>query len=224
MEGVIMPFTEIVIVAGSKALVACLSQFIKYKLQNDGIEKHIITSVSDTFLQNGTDSLVKRITSKLFSQKSLQEKYSAICSNVLDNLINSIKYTKSFEEWSKDFCLNNPPDSETVFYDIESSLQEWFSHHTSLHMDIDDKIKEFITDFNQLTDQEIQKDYELTMYFEIIKNGKNENEILLKIDEIINCQMNIYSLALSNRQLSIENAEKMHEKFHKRNRHAEIDV
>ena len=208
-----MPFSEIVIAAGSKALVACLSQYIKYKLKNDCIEKKIITSTSDTFLQYGSDSLIKKITSKLLPQKSLQEKYTTICSNVLNNLINSIKYKKIFEEWSKGFCLNNLPDSETVFYDIESSLQEWFSHHTSLHMDIDDKIKAFITDFNQLTDQEIQKDYELTMYFEIIKNGKNENEILLKIDEIINCQMNIYSLALSNRQLSIENAEKTHEKL-----------
>ena len=36
-----MPFSEIVIAAGSKALVACLSQYIKYKLKNDCIEKKI---------------------------------------------------------------------------------------------------------------------------------------------------------------------------------------
>ena len=208
-----MPFTEIVIFAGSKALVACLSQFIKYKLQNDGIEKHIITSVSDTFLQNGTDSLVKRITSKLFSQKSLQEKYSAICSNVLDNLINSIKYTKSFEEWSKDFCLNNPPDSETVFYDIESSLHEWFLHHPSLPIDIEDKIKAFVADFNKLTDTEIQKDHELTIYFEIIKNGNNGNEILLKLEELIQAQNTFSSYSLSNQQLLINKSDIILEKI-----------
>ena len=55
-----MPLTEFVITGGSKALVGCLSQYIKYKLKNDGIEKQIITSVIDTFTQKGSDSFIKK--------------------------------------------------------------------------------------------------------------------------------------------------------------------
>ena len=92
-----MPFSEIVIAAGSKALVACLSQYIKYKLKNDCIEKKIITSTSDTFLQYGSDSLIKKITSKLLPQKSLQEK-TAIYDYVYSSFYSSYKIKESLSK------------------------------------------------------------------------------------------------------------------------------
>ena len=180
MEEVIMPFSEIVIAAGSKALVACLSQYIKYKLKNDCIEKQIITSVTDVVMQTGSDSLIKRASNKLFPQRTFQEKYSNICTLVFNKLIKEIKYETIFSEW-----VSNLASCRTSLEgaNIEESLHYWFSRHPSKSPNIDNIINEFINDYNSLIDSEVQKDTELTFFFECFKNAKSIKEIEEKLSK-----------------------------------------
>lgn len=181
-----MPLSEFVIAVGSKALFACLSQYIKYQLKNEGIEKQIITSVTDTFIQGSSDSIIKKITKRIFPEKTFQKKYAKICSDVFNNLINCVKYEKVFEEWFEDFKKTNEDIQNNEINDIETSLRYWFDHHTSLAENIDNKINDFISDFNSLTEIEIQKDHELATYFECYKNAKSIKEIEDKLAIIEN--------------------------------------
>lgn len=181
-----MPLSEFVIAVGSKALFSCLSQYIKYQLKNEGIEKQIITSVTDTFIQGSSDSIIKKITKRIFPEKTFQKKYAKICSDVFNNLINCVKYEKVFEEWFEDFKKTNEDIQNNEINDIETSLRYWFDHHTSLAENIDNKINDFISDFNSLTEIEIQKDHELATYFECYKNAKSIKEIEDKLAIIEN--------------------------------------
>ncbi len=186
-----MPLTEFFITVGSNALLGCLSQFVKYKLKNDCFEKQIIMSVTDAFTKKASDSLTKSFIEKLLPQKTFQEKYAIICSNVLNKLINKLKYNQVLKEWLDSFISDNANLSDIEVYDIETSLHQWFSHTSSLHNNIEGIIDSFIEEFISNVDAEIQKDPKLNIYFEVIKNGKKEEEILASIDEVIKQNNNI---------------------------------
>ena len=181
-----MSINGFIITAGSKALICCLSQFIKHKLKCEVFEKQMITSISETFLEKGSDSLTKKFNEKLFSQETLKEKYLKICNNAFKRLMKDLKYEKIFEEWFYNLCLNNTTTSDVDYYDLEISLKQWFSHHPSPHMDINIKINEFIDVYNNLIDAEIQKDADLTIYFECFKNAKSTEEIEYRLSKIGN--------------------------------------
>lgn len=170
-----------VIAVGSKMLSKCLTQYIKYRLSTDCIEKEIIFAATGTIADEGLNSVAEIIKNKFLSKPTLSKRYADVCSSVFNELMNQTKYTGYLKEW---FEAVSKDKTETNGEDLQESLTEWFSHHKALTPNYEAVVKRFINEFNERLDNRIQQEPELFRYIDAIKKGKSIEEILEKIDDI----------------------------------------
>lgn len=171
--------SEFVIAAGSKMLSKCLTQYIKYKLSTDCIEKEIIVATTGILSDEGFNSIAKKIKNKLLYKPTLHKRYADVCSSVFNELMSQINYTKYLKEWYEAVTTEK---NENTGDDLKESLTEWFSHHKALTPNPEVIIDSFVSSFNEKLSNRIQQDSELFQYFDTIKKDKSLEEILERID------------------------------------------